>query len=473
MIDETSEGKLAEYFYRYRPLEIGSIKKSVVDELKNGELFLASLDENNDPMDGMQEVFWEGDAIVWANFVKHYLLCMLYSMSYICVAGDTASFGPDCVNPSITPDNIPTDKLRSHYNDLVNSALNDSRILELIDILSKRVCLKKSELFMVLFMYHQVFLFHLNAAAKKHWGHEVIPEPLSSAFQNPPLSFKEMFEEIEQKEFEVLSHVASTSNEELLLLTKYEHRTKGDGSTSKDNFINFISHFPIYYLDCCANSIFYEYYLASFSEKNDNPSMWGHYAQGHRGICLVFEFDETNGEKHVELINGEKLPLKQVKYRSTSQRINFFKHLGHLNRVVLDKHWLTNNEKVSYLAGYYNDSFPHRYWAKYDKKITHKFPEWKYEKEYRLVKSSWFVGPLSPEERLVRYKHRHLKGIIFGVRTPDEIQISAMKAISDLYDQGLISEDFKFYKAKFSQLKNKLEIQHLGLLKLSGKNGNA
>jgi hypothetical protein len=37
--------------------------------------------------------------------------------------------------------------------------------------------------------------------------------------------------------------------------------------------------------------------VCCFSECSDNPLMWAHYANGHRGVCLVFEFEKMQSEK--------------------------------------------------------------------------------------------------------------------------------------------------------------------------------
>lgn len=39
-------------------------------ELENQEIFFASPDELNDPLEGFLNIFWQGDRIVWRNFLS-------------------------------------------------------------------------------------------------------------------------------------------------------------------------------------------------------------------------------------------------------------------------------------------------------------------------------------------------------------------------------------------------------------------
>jgi len=76
---------MTEYFYRYRPI------KAVLDEyheLENQEIYFSTTDELNDPMEGFKDLFWSGDKIVWRNFLKHYVLCVLQTANYCFIVAD-------------------------------------------------------------------------------------------------------------------------------------------------------------------------------------------------------------------------------------------------------------------------------------------------------------------------------------------------------------------------------------------------
>lgn len=58
--------------YRFRKIE------SLLEykELEEQEIYFASPDKLNDPMEGFNDMFWSGDEVVWKNLLKHYLLCL-------------------------------------------------------------------------------------------------------------------------------------------------------------------------------------------------------------------------------------------------------------------------------------------------------------------------------------------------------------------------------------------------------------
>jgi len=63
---------MVSHLYRFRSI------KNLLDrgELENHEIFLAHPDAMNDPTEGIKDVLWRGDRIVWENLFKHYLVCL-------------------------------------------------------------------------------------------------------------------------------------------------------------------------------------------------------------------------------------------------------------------------------------------------------------------------------------------------------------------------------------------------------------
>ena len=60
-------------FFRFRTIDalLGQFQ-----ELKEQTIYFASPDELNDPMEGLRDIVWNGDQIVWTNFFKHYIFCL-------------------------------------------------------------------------------------------------------------------------------------------------------------------------------------------------------------------------------------------------------------------------------------------------------------------------------------------------------------------------------------------------------------
>ena len=59
--------------YRFRSMENLLGKHQ---ELERRSIYFANPDELNDPMEGLRDIVWRGDKIVWTNFFKHYVSCL-------------------------------------------------------------------------------------------------------------------------------------------------------------------------------------------------------------------------------------------------------------------------------------------------------------------------------------------------------------------------------------------------------------
>lgn len=67
---------MPEHLYRFRAVH------ALLDgfhELENQDIYFSPPEQLNDPLEGLMDVFWRGDVIVWTNLLRHYLLCLLQS----------------------------------------------------------------------------------------------------------------------------------------------------------------------------------------------------------------------------------------------------------------------------------------------------------------------------------------------------------------------------------------------------------
>ena len=454
--------------YRFRPLNV-SPEKSVIDELRARELFLGTLEQNNDPMDGIQDAYWEGDEIVWRNFIKHYCLCLLNAASFVAIAQDTALFKVDNVTARATPDSLPETPIREIFDSFYAAVATDRTIESFLGLLIAKKRVDKGELRLLLDTYHSQFMNLLDATFR-----EVDSVGLFSGINltlpNTPTlpDVAESFKQIDSRKAAALAETSAHGRRELQLISLYQHTSQvSAGKNALKNLFMLLGSFPAMYLDACVKTTYDEYYIACFSESNDNESMWGHYASGHQGVCLIFEFEEKDGHIQMELEEEGRLDMHKVRYCQDPPQINVFECLGYLPMPKLYEHWLSFEERLSSLVdAYRSDAYHAAYWDGYKDMVCHKFPEWEREQEYRAVKTSWFSGRKSSEERLMHYKDTHLKGIIFGMRTPIDLQLE----IIDLLKQTLSpaqKSGFEFHSASYCSFNKKLRVNRLGLLKFA------
>ena len=54
--------------YRFRSMKY--LLNDEYQELKNRTIYFASPEQLNDPMEGLRDIVWRGDKIVWTNFFQ-------------------------------------------------------------------------------------------------------------------------------------------------------------------------------------------------------------------------------------------------------------------------------------------------------------------------------------------------------------------------------------------------------------------
>ncbi len=163
--------------------------------------------------------------------------------------------------------------------------------------------------------------------------------------------------------------------------------------------------------------------ISCFSEVSDNILMWSHYADSHKGICLMFETIKFDTIQYM-VFNKEDL-----QYNSSNLPPD---HSGIIRVRYAEK-----------LPEAYNH-------LEYDKDkiapfLMTKSIDWAYEKEWRMMLPKEALKTENP-----RYLDNQLKGIIFGLSCSDENKNLVKDIVSG---QGV-----NFYQATAIKNEYKLEI---------------
>ena len=139
--------------------------------------------------------------------------------------------------------------------------------------------------------------------------------------------------------------------------------------------------------------------ICSFSLKRDETLMWSHYAAGHRGVCLRYEFEE-------EYLNNGSIfvGVASVDYEKKS---------------ISD--WLYNNiDSYERNCDFFLVELAKRY-------LTAKAPSWEYEKECRIIR---------PQDGLFEIPYGALTKVIFGLQTSAE-DCMLIRSVVDSYYKGV------------------------------------
>lgn len=449
--------------FRYRKIN-GSKKEYFWDELENNNIYFAPAFELNDPMEMESNLSWEGDSIAWKNFIDNYFLSFFHTFQSFLIYGDTVEL--DIIIGRV-PDDLPTKQWRQLYKECYSKIYEDRKIKEMPGFLEKRKKIGKGELAYHLHsMQVSIFkkLYEIFASRKlcPEMDFSLLP---SEAMTLPDGNVEELLSleatspdsNIAEKQFEDFK----TYNDVIKLNYLYNNNS----TIGSKNDLFTINTFPESYIDKLVKTLLVPSYgIACFSYCNDNPVMWGHYADSHKGICLQFKPGvEENGSLFLQSEKSGKLPFRKVSYGNNFHKMNFFENIATLPLQNIKKHWFESNGQVSAIYDKYRDKNKWRKKNKEDffKLAAYKYSDWDYEKECRIV-NKYALSHASKEARVIPYDFNYLNGIIFGINTPDEHKLKIIKIIEDKCHKYKRS-DFKFYQAYLTTYEGNMEIRQLKL----------
>jgi len=122
--------------------------------------------------------------------------------------------------------------------------------------------------------------------------------------------------------------------------------------------------------------------VSSFSLDLENPIMWSHYADNHRGICLAYSFPESFFYEAADYILG----IASVDYGLDPLSNWFLREASGLGS--FDEFGMSLIQKI----------------------LTIKAEQWEYENEVRIIKNTGGVYPIDK---------KYLKQVCFGLATPE------------------------------------------------------
>ena len=214
-------------------------------------------------------------------------------------------------------------------------------------------------------------------------------------------------------------------------------------------------------IDCYS---FRKKYFACFSRDCCINLMWSHYADKHKGFCLIFRPDREKFRKDPficfdkEVKKGcKKIFFEDVKYTSRARKVDGF---ALFPPDIME--YSLSGKKMAEAQNQVDDFF------------LEKMKCWDYEKESRLLLPAKVSGlenfsELPKEQRLFRYNAKYLAGIIFGYRMED----SQKKRIREIVRESQIrltlqngadkrAPIFMFFEQKMSTSKRQFAPRLLG-----------
>ena len=270
--------------FRFRSLKITK-NKDVIRELKNREIFFASLDENNDPTEGMFSPYWKGSPLIWRYTIRKYLYT-LGTMLIVGMAGPSEKiekafqyvFGFSILKPK------KKFRIMDRYIDKI---VNNNQIIQnLIKTLgTNRYSYQE---IVEIFAVHNMYFLQLitQELVKKDHNNSLFksccnlyPEKYVLSFGLSPNDPKIESNEIQRaKEFSILK---SFSEKKIPFRGKIFKR---------------ILYFEKYFFSSWVFASIPRKYVCCFCGNPFDASLWGYYAEKHKGICLIFDSNEITSK---------------------------------------------------------------------------------------------------------------------------------------------------------------------------------
>ncbi len=449
-------------------------------ELENQEIYFSDVASLNDPMEGFREYFWAGDTIIWVNFFKHYLL----SLEHICMLAYLSEEGESLdakdISVFIDEERLPTDQYRIMFNEICERFFSPAVNGYMEFLAAPQREIRRDELYVHLRLLHASAL---DAVLDIHTKHKLRPAT-SQSLQDHCHGLQKLVDLLQsdngdsQQSWDVLTQVFGVLKESIQEQDLFQAYQIENPSEQKNWFILF--GFPDAYLNEVVKLTYPEGYVACFMDDCTNAAVWGHYGDGHSGVCLKFRTQKNGREEDsidLKCIVGwgskpiydyRAFPFRKINYTNQFPTIDFFRSLGRLPVGQLMRQWYTDPEgNRSQCSAHMKDkdsedAWRRDYWVNFDSSFFVKLKDWEYEREQRLLLSSGLESFSEPESRKLKYRFEDLEAIIFGMKTSIQDKVKIMKII-DSKCQVNNRQDFDFYQAQYSPSLGKMEIRKLDI----------
>ena len=164
--------------YRFRSMK--RLLEDEYQELKKQEIYFASPEQLNDPMEGLRDIFWRGDKIVWENFFKHYVFCLYETHLHFLVAGHSIQLNANNIPILGRWDKLPSPAQRM-FNEVWQRFLDLPKIPEFIEALANtNRKIRDRELRIYLESIHSALFYEIGEVC---FANGLMPQ---SAIRRPP-----------------------------------------------------------------------------------------------------------------------------------------------------------------------------------------------------------------------------------------------------------------------------------------------
>lgn len=446
------------------------------EELEKQEIFFASPDELNDPLEGFLNIFWQGDRIAWRNFFKYYIY-NLSVMTYCAASNEELKLSREHIDFNVDLRCVPNPVLRKFYADCGNEFVNSALVMELVDYLSKsNKKLFRDELTYVLNSLHVMALKIVFSQASKIFVDPVFGAIGNSQAMDAQIPGRAFLDAVASDQLATTANLHKVNAYELSILAL----SKVALAERNGNILYLVAGIQFDYIVRLIELVYNDIYICCFMMNFPKAPMWGYYADGHKGCCLIFSTEQTtywddyikkptDRVMQVKRLSGKNwisMKVSPVKYSNDYPEVCFFSSVGHVAKGIYQDSWLSESGSRSY---HYDrryidhDAWRDNYYTEAHRLFFQKASTWGDENEARAIIMN-FPEQSSPRDRKLMYHFDNLQGIVFGAKTPASDKYKIMEIIHRKCREHN-RDQFKFYQAFFSHIAGEMDM-----IELSGMN---
>ena len=418
---------------------------------------------------------WRGDHIVWTNLFRHYLNCLQDAYDQLLIMEGDSKFVAEYIAINRRWDDPPSGQYARIGHEIWQEVSGRFRLTDLalvLERLDRRV--RREELGSYLFYFHLDALAIIQRVYLRHGfiTPPTIPLRLSEGMPGVLSGFIDVLGQLtDDEEFVQASFgISSQMHDQLRLVPRFA-ALRRDIDQAERNWWFLAVDFPKAYVQQLARAIGPERYVACFTAEYRNSTMWANYADGHKGVCLIFVPKGTEHGYELPLYalpdseecdpvrvrqRGQARPVRfeAVRYQAHLEEVDFFKRISRLPEASARATWYTDDhERMSSVANHMTagadvSRWRDELWSEYRRDACVKTEEWAYEQEFRLIHFSLLADRLPRSQRKFTYDFESLKGVIFGVDTSDTDKVNIIESIRRKCSAANRT-DFEFRQAYF------------------------
>ena len=436
-------------------------------ELENQTIYFASPEQLNDPMEGLRDIVWCGDKIVWTNFFKNCVYCLNAIYPLHRTPSDSMELDADKLpiegrwDRLLTPQEQRFNSVwhRFHYllkvPDMTAALANANRKIGYRELEYYLRMIQNSILSLIIYS-------SLDCQGISESEGQQLTAQISNIAQESSESVLTLLPQLKKAKNRKKVNALLREREELWNNERINRQLNNPNSEGALEGIDQLSFdFPTAYLNQVERLLWPKWYTACFMKDYRNSSVWGNYGDKHEGACLIFNtanfslHETVMTDKSTKALKTTKRPFRKVRYAAKPGATDFFRSIGRLTGDELKRLWYTDDEGNESECGNHLQpdgatfDWQESYWNRFYRDITTKTKDWEYEKEYRLILEDMLGEYDEGESRTLTYGFKSLKGIIFGIKTSDKDKLRTIEII-----QGRCKEqnrtDFKLYQAYYS-----------------------